>query len=291
MADDQIALRSLLFVPATNPRRMEKAVASAADAVIIDLEDAVAVAEKPAAREAAAQFLQSLPPRPVFVRVNALSTSFCFDDVLAVAPANLHGIILPKVESALHVGILDWLLAQIETKSGKPASSIEILPILETAQGIAASGEIARASSRLRRLAFGAVDLALDMELDLDDESGPIAQARFALALASRQAGLEGPLDTAFVDIANLDRLRASAIRARAMGFQGKMCIHPAQIDTVNAVFTPSEAELERARRIVAAFEQAEASGAAAVAVDGVMVDYPVVAKARRILATAREGR
>ena len=283
------APRSLLFVPATSPRKVEKAFAGAADGVILDLEDAVAVAEKPAARRAVIEILAARRPRLVFVRINALATPFCFDDLLAVASTELDGIMLPKAESAADIGTVDWLLAQLEAKAGKPVGGIELMPILETAKGLTAAAGVARASPRLRRLAFGAVDLALDMELDLDDEAGPMAQARFALALASRQAGLEGPCDTAFVDIADLDRLRASAARARAMGFRGKACIHPAQIEVVNAVFTPGEQELARARRIVTAFEVAEAAGAAAVSVDGIMVDYPVVQQARRLLAMARD--
>ena len=195
---------------------------------------------------------------------------------------------LPKTESAADLAMVDWLLAQLEAKAGKPVGSIEITPIIETARGLAVAAEIAAASKRLRRLAFGAVDLALDMDIDLGDDAGAMAHARFALALASRQAGLEGPLDTVFVDIADLEGLRASTARARAMGFGGKACIHPAQLEVVNAVFTPSEAELTRAQAIVTAFDQAEAAGLAAVSVGGTMVDYPVVLKARRVLAVGR---
>ncbi|MBV8652204.1 MAG: CoA ester lyase [Alphaproteobacteria bacterium] len=279
--------RSLLFVPATSPDKAEKAFASAADGVIVDLEDAVAVAEKPRARELAAQLLKSRRSRRIFLRVNALSTPYCFDDLQTAAAAELDGIVLPKAESASDLATADWVLSQLEAKAGKPAGRIEIMPILETARGVAAAAEIARASKRLKRLAFGAVDFALDMDVDIVDETGAMAQARFAIALASREAGLEGPMDTVFVDIRDLDGLRAASMRARAMGFSGKTCIHPAQIATINEVFSPSEAELARAREIVAAFDAAEAAGAAAVKVGGIMVDYPVVEKARRLLATA----
>lgn len=279
------APRSLLFVPATSPQKAEKAFASAADGVILDLEDSVALAEKAQARQNAAQLLGARRPKLVFLRVNAISTPHCFDDLHVAAAAQIDGIVLPKAESAAELAMVDWVLTQLEAKAGKAAGGIEIVPIIETARGLAAASEIARASSRLRCLAFGAVDLALDMDIDVTDDSGPMAHARFTLALASRQAGLQGPLDTVFVDIRDLDGLRASTLRARAMGFGGKCCIHPAQIETVNAVFTPSEAELARAREIVTAFERAEAAGAAAVSVGGAMVDYPVVEKARRMLA------
>ena len=282
------APRSLLFVPATSPRRVEKAFASVADGVIVDLEDAVALAEKDAARQQAAELLRTRRAGLTFLRVNAVSTPFCYDDLLAAAAAALDGIVLPKAESAADIAMVDWLLAQLEAKAGKPAGSIELMPIIETAKGLAAAAQIATASKRLRRLAFGAVDLALDMDVDLSDDAGAMAHARFALSLASRQAGLEGPLDTVFVDINDPDGLRASTLRARRMGFGGKACIHPAQLEIVNAVFTPSEAELARAQEIVTAFDQAEQAGLAAVSVGGMMVDYPVVLKARRTLAVGR---
>jgi citrate lyase subunit beta/citryl-CoA lyase len=278
----------LLFVPATSPEKAEKAFASIADGVILDLEDAVALAEKPQARENALRLLKTRRPTRVYLRVNAISSPHCFDDLQAASLAELDGIVLPKAESAAELAMVDWVLAQFEAKAGKAVGGIEIVPIVETARGVAAATKIATASKRLRRLAFGAVDLALDMDIDLTDETGALAQARFALTLASRRAGLQGPLDTVFVDIRDPDGLRAAALRARAMGFSGKACIHPAQLEVVNAVFTPSEAELARAREIVAAFEAAEAAGAAAVSVGGVMVDYPVVEKARRVLASNR---
>jgi citrate lyase subunit beta/citryl-CoA lyase len=279
----------MLFVPATSPDKAEKALASAADAVIVDLEDAVAVAEKPRARENAALLLKNRRSTPVYLRVNALTTPFCFDDLATAASAMLDGIIFPKAETASEIATVDWVLTQWEAKRGKPAGSIAMLPILETARGIAAAAQIGQASKRVRQLMFGAVDFALDLDIDIADETGAMAHARFAVALASRQAGLAAPLDTVFTDIRDLDGLRAASNRARAMGFGGKACIHPGQIATINEVFSPSAAELTRAREIVAAFDAAEASGAAAVSVGGVMVDYPVVEKARRVLASARD--
>jgi citrate lyase subunit beta/citryl-CoA lyase len=279
-------LRSLLFTPANGGRKVEKAFASAADAVILDLEDAVAVSEKRAARALAVAALRERA-KPAFVRVNALSTPHCFDDLLAVVPGGPDGIILPKVERASDVLTAEWVIGELERRAGLAPGHVGLELILETGLGIAAAGEIAASGSRVRWLMFGAVDLALDMDVDLDDEAGAIGQARFAVALASRTAGLPGPIDTAFVDIQGLDRLRASAGRARAMGYMGKACIHPAQIAVVNEVFAPSARELERSRRIVAAFEAAERAGSAAVAVDGAMIDYPVVLRAQRKLAQA----
>lgn len=280
--------RSLLFVPATSARKVEKALTGAADGVIVDLEDAVATAEKGQARQDAAGLLAAPRGKTVFVRVNALGTPFCYDDLLMAAAAAIDGIVLPKAESAADILTVDWLLTQLETRAGKQPGALELTPIVETARGVAQAGAIAAASPRVRRLAFGAVDLALDMDVDLEDDAGAINQARFALTLASRAAGLEGPVDTVFTDIADTAGLEASTRRARAMGFGAKACIHPAQIEIVNAVFSPSTAELERAHAIVAAFEEAEAKGLAAVSVGGVMVDYPVVLKARRTLERRR---
>jgi citrate lyase subunit beta/citryl-CoA lyase len=279
-------LRSFLFCPATSDRKIAKAFESAADAVIIDLEDAVAVNEKPAARLALPKILAHRRPKPAYVRINALTTPFCFDDLRQVAAAGPDGIVFPKAESASDLKIVDWVLTQLEAENGHRPGSIELIPIIETAAGIAAAEQIARAVPRVRRLAFGAVDLALDMNLEFDEETGALSHARFAIALASRVAGLEGPVDTAFPDIKDLERLRQTTLNARRMGYRGKCCIHPAQIEIVNAVFTASAEEIDRARRIVSAFEDAERSGAAAVSLDGVMIDYPVADKARRLLAT-----
>ncbi len=239
--------RSLLFVPATSEGKIDRAFASAADGVIVDLEDAVAVSEKPAARRALAVIL-AVPRRlPVYVRVNATSTPSCFQDLLAVTVAGIAGVVLPKAESADEMKTVDWVMRQLETERGLAPGGCPVMPIVETARGLASVDAIAAATPRIRRLAFGAVDLAADMVIDLDDDTGAIAQARFAIARASRAASLEAPFDTAFVDIKDGTRLRASAERALALGFSGKACIHPAQIEIVNEVFTPSSAQLERA--------------------------------------------
>jgi citrate lyase subunit beta/citryl-CoA lyase len=284
---DTRPFRSYLFVPATSERKLDKALTAETDALIVDLEDAVAVSEKPAARLFIAERLRQPLARPIFVRVNDLGTPFAFDDIAAVASPHLTGIVLPKVESAADIAIADWLLAQAERRLGLAAGSIGIIPILETARGLVEAASIAKASPRLRCMMFGMVDLAVDMELDLGDDEGAIQSARFAVALASRAAGLPGPVDTAFIDIADPERLRRSSAQARRMGYAGKSCIHPSQLAIVTEVFSPSAEEIARARRIVAAFEAAEADGVAALKVDGAMIDYPVVIRARRVLAHA----
>jgi citrate lyase subunit beta/citryl-CoA lyase len=277
-------IRSFLFATASNPRHVAKAIDGPSDALIIDLEDAVAIEEKPAARSAIAGLVAGGRTKPLYVRVNGLATPFGFDDLQAVGVAGPDGIILPKVEAPSDLITVDWMLGALEVRNGRPRGSIDVIPIIETARGLAAVHSIAGAVPRVRRLAFGAVDLALDMDLDLSDEVGAMNHPRFALALASRAKGLDGPLDTAFIAIQDLDGLRVSTLNAKKMGYGGKCCIHPSQVEIVNELFTPSSAEIERARRLVAAFAEAERAGSAAFKFDGVMIDYPVVDKARRLL-------
>jgi citrate lyase subunit beta/citryl-CoA lyase len=279
-----VMLRSFLFSPASNARRVDKALSGEADAVIIDLEDAVAVAEKPAARAALPALLEAPRSKQALVRINALGTEFALPDLLAAVPARPDGIVLPKAESAADILTIDWAIGQIERQAGLRPGSMGLVPIVETAKGVAAAGAIAAASPRTTRIALGSVDLALDMECDLDDEAGMLAHARFAVSVASRAAGLEGPIDAAFIDVADSERLKLSAGNGRRLGFTAKFCIHPSQVPVVNATFSPTVEDIARAERIVAGFEAAEREGRAALMVDGLMVDYPVVVRARRLL-------
>ena len=280
--------RSYLCVPATSGRKVDKAYGSAADALILDLEDAVALTEKAAAREALATLVPQAPARPTWIRVNATGTPFCFDDLRAACRPGVAGILLPKVESAEQVRMVDWVMGNLERAQGLPERGIALAGIVETALGLQHVDAIAAAAPRLRRLMFGAVDLAADLGIDIADDAGATSQARFAIAVASRAAGLEPPVDTAYTDIPNVEGLRATTSRALALGYTGKACIHPAQIEVVNAVFTPAPAQVDWARRVVETFEAAERQGLAAVTLDGQMLDYPVVEKARRLLARLR---
>jgi citrate lyase subunit beta/citryl-CoA lyase len=276
--------RSFLFVPATSTRKIDKAFASQADAVIVDLEDAVAISEKPAARAMLAEIVKVPRMLPCWVRINAMSTGFCLQDVIAATRAGIAGIILPKVESSADLVTIDWLMSQLEAEACLADRSVGLMGIVETARGLVHVDAIAQASPRLRRLLFGAVDLAADMAIDIDDSGGATAQARFAITRASRAAGLEAPLDTAFTDIPNLDELRATTTRARGLGYAGKTCIHPSQVDVVNQVFSVSSQERAWAESVVAEFAKAEAQGLAAFKLNGEMIDYPVVERARRLL-------
>jgi citrate lyase subunit beta/citryl-CoA lyase len=278
------AVRSLLFAPANQARRVEKALTLAADAVILDLEDAVAIAEKAAARPLIIEALEKPRTGKLYVRVNALATEWCYGDIVVAVRAGLNGIVLPKVEHAHELRTVDWLIGNLERARDLPAGTVDLIPIIETAVGISNLPAICGACTRVRRLAFGAGDFTLDMGMTWSRDETELLPHRAACVLASRAGGLEPPVDTVWADLRDNEGFVASAKKAAALGFQGKMCIHPDQIAAANAAFTPDEAAVARARRIVAAFEKAEADGLASIQLDGQFIDYPIVQRARRVL-------
>ncbi len=283
-------LRSLLFAPASHARHVQKALSGPADGAIIDLEDAVAVAEKPAARaqvRAAIEAHRSPRGPRVYVRINGLTTPFAYEDLCAVVGSGLDGVILPKTESAAQIATADWLLDQLERMAGLEAGSIELMPIVETAVGLTRLREIATASRRVRRLNFGAGDFSLDTNMTWVVAHEGLLWARVQMVVESRAAGLEPPIDTVYADLDDAEGLAREAAQAQTLGYQGKACIHPRQVEVVNAVFTPSASEVASARAVVDAFERAETSGVAAIQVDGRFIDYPVAARARRTLEIA----
>ena len=279
--------RSFLFTPGNHPRKVAKVFDAGADAVILDLEDAVAIAEKPATRATVVEALKRPRSCLGYVRVNAYDTEFCFRDLTSVVGPWLDGIVLPKVESADQLRSVDWALSNLEAEQGLPAGSIDLMPIIETGKAMADLAAIASSGTRVRRLSFGAGDYTLDMNMVWSLGESELHHARATVAMCSRAAGLEPPLDTIFIHIDKrfqADLTIASEI-PKTMGFQGKMCIHPEQVAPVNRVFTPTDAEVEHARKVVEAFDEAEANGSASIQVDGYFVDYPIVEKARRTLA------
>ena len=266
--------RSYLFVPADRPERFAKALASGADAVIVDLEDAVAPAAKAAARAALAQWLAGaanaphLPHVPLFVRTNAPGTEWFADDLaLCGRSAAVGGVMLPKAE---RVADLDAV------RHAAPGRAL--IPLIETAEGFDHLRALAGAAG-VQRLAFGSIDFQLD--LGITGDGAELLLFRSQLVLASRLASLAAPIDgvtTALDDDAPVAR---DAQAARRLGFSAKLCIHPRQVAAVNASFTPSDVELDWARRVLEAVAR---SGGAAVAVDGKMVDTPVLLRARAVL-------
>lgn len=285
-------LRSFLFTPANHPRRVEKALTLGADAVILDLEDAVAVSEKVAARSAAREALARPRTGRAYVRVNGLGTPWCLGDVLAVVGPGLDGIVLPKVESAADLRTIDWLITSLERERSLAPGAIDLMPIIETAAGFSRLDRIPGARSlkdypgpwRVKCMSFGAADFTGDVGMTWTTGEEELAEVRSRIVIASRAGGLEPPIDTVWIHLKDAAGLRASVERSLRLGFQGRMCIHPDQVEVVNAVFTPTDEAAARARRIVEAFAAAEASGSASIQVDGMFVDYPVVQRAQRIL-------
>jgi citrate lyase subunit beta/citryl-CoA lyase len=278
-------LRSLLFAPGNHARRVEKALSLPADGVILDLEDAVAISEKHSARPAVMAAVKAPRHAALYVRVNALTTEWCYPDIVAVVQAGLDGIILPKVESTDQLRTADWLIAALERERGLPVGKIDLIPIIETALGIRQIDQIACSGTRTKRLAFGAGDFTLDVGMVWSREEMELLPHRSACVVASRAAGIEPPLDTVWADLRDAEGFLQSASRAASLGFQGKMCIHPDQIAPTNAAFTPDEATIARARQVVTAFEQAEEQGLASIQLDGQFIDYPIVQRARRVIA------
>ncbi len=281
-------IRSFLFAPGNHARKVAKVFTVGADAVILDLEDTVAVDEKAATRQAVRQAVASAGGCLAYVRVNAPGSGFFGQDLASVVGPGLEGVVVPKVESARTLQQVDAELARLEDAAGLPGGRIDLMPIIETAAGIEAAIEIAAAVPRVRRLAFGGGDYTLDLDYQWTADEEVLAYARARLSHASRLADIEPPIDTVVLQINDDERFRASAERGRKFGFAGKLCIHPGQVPLCNEVFTPSPEEIEHARAVVAAFQQAEAEGSASIQVDGYFVDYPIVYKAQRILAIAR---
>ena len=282
------AYRSFLFAPGNHARKVEKVFGCGADHVILDLEDAVAKAEKVATRALVVEALKRPRRGGGYVRVNAFNTEFCYGDAAAVVGPWLDGIIFPMCESREQIVAFDWLVGSLERERGMPAGGIDIIPIIETGKGVANARAIAAAGTRVRRMAFGAGDYSLDMNMEWSLGESELEHVRAEMVVASRAAGLEAPLDTVWIHIKDLDNLAKSAKRAKQLGFQGKMCIYPPQVDVVNRAFTPSDEEIAFAKRVVAAFEKAEREGSSSIQLDGFFIDYPIVYKARKTLDMVR---
>lgn len=264
-------MRTALFVPGSRPERFAKALAAGADAVIVDFEDAVEEPLKPQARAHLAAFLQATPAARLWVRVNAAGhPQHLADLALCAEQPGVLGIVLPKAQSPAEVARA--------AATGKP-----VWPIIESAQGVLALAELARAPG-VQRLVFGGLDLALDLALDASLAAGQqvLDHARAQLCLHARAAGLAPPLDGVYPALNDAAGLAAATRHAQAMGYAGALCIHPAQVPAIHAALAPSAEAVAWAQRVLAA-SQAE-GGAGAFRFEGQMVDAPVLARARRVL-------
>jgi citrate lyase subunit beta/citryl-CoA lyase len=291
MSAPVMRLRSPLFAPGDSARKAEKALASPADAVILDLEDSVAPAAKPAARAMVAALLPTVHRRGVIVRINPRGTEWYLADLAAVIPGRPDAVLLPKCAGADDLLALDHHLEVLETAAGLPVGAIGVLPLVtETAASVLAMPAMAAAARRVIGFCFGAEDLSADLGIAprRADHSFPaaIAHARAAMLVAAAAAGVPA-LDTPWPDPRDPQGLAREAACAAEDGFAGKLCIHPAQIEAVNAAFTPSPDRLAWARQVRDAF--AANPGAGVFALDGKMIDRPHLKLAERILAAGGE--
>lgn len=283
------ALRSLLFVPGNRPRMLEKARTLPADAIILDLEDGVPPDEKPAARAMVREALLAGTYGPrVVVRINAFNTDLSQADLEEVLEAGVQAVLLPKAQTPDDVQRLASLVTALERERGLLADSVELLLMVETALGILNAYGMTKADSRVRALCFGGEDLTQDLGAIRTKEGLELAYARAQVVLAARAAGV-GAIDTVYTDLSDQAGLLAEARLARQLGYSGKLLIHPEQIETVHRAFTPSEDEVAYAYRVVKGFEAALARGEGVFALDGKMIDAPIVARAREVLAHAKE--
>ena len=266
-----LAPRSYLFVPGNRPDRYAKAIAAGADAVIVDLEDAVPPDDKPSARAALAAWLS--PEHPVLMRVNAAESEWFREDVALCKTQGVAGVLLPKAER----------VEDIRAIAEHSGTATPILPLIETARGFWNAHALAQ-GHKVQRFVFGSIDFQLDLGIQGEEEE--LLYFRSQLVLVSRVAGLEPPVDGITTAIDDAERVRSDTLRARRLGFGAKLCIHPRQVSPVNACFEPSAEEESWAIRIM---EAAEAVHGAAVSVDGKMVDRPVIARAETILTRIKQ--
>lgn len=279
--------RSKLFVPGNRPERMRKAAQLEADALSLDLEDAVPPDEKAAARAAVVAFLKEAPLRQqAWVRVNARDSGELVADLLALAEIAVDVVNVPKAEHPRDVQLVHDLIDHLERLPGH-RGTFAIVPTIETAAGLRNALAIAQASPRVLALQLGSGDLRKSTGIVATIEA--LRPVRVMLSLAAAEAGV-GVMDSAYTDIANPAGFAAEARDARALGFKGKSCIHPSQVAAANAIFLPTEAEVAEARAIVQAFDAALAKGIGAIQVGGKLVDGPIVDDARRVLAQAAAG-
>jgi citrate lyase subunit beta/citryl-CoA lyase len=283
---DPLIRRSILIVPAHIPRFVDKAHTRGADAICLDLEDAVPPNRKIEARQALASAIRSAGQSgaDIIVRINH-PWEIAYLDLDAAVQPGVTGILLPKCEAPEDVYAIDRMIEERERRLGLPPRSIQLSLALETAKGLLRDKEIAAASPRIRTISSGTEDFATDCELELTDDGWELFYAKARLILVARVNNIEpiGLLGR-IADYGDLDIFRGSTVRAKRLGYRGANCIHPGQVAILNEVFSPTASELARAQRIVEAGRQAEEQGLGAFGVDGKMADIPTVQRAERLL-------
>jgi citrate lyase subunit beta / citryl-CoA lyase len=280
--------RSLLYVPGNMPGMLQNIPVFDADCVMIDLEDAVPLAEKDAARLMARNFLRFYRERnkEMFVRINPLDTPYGADDLREILPALPDGIRLPKADNPELLEKLDTLLTEQEEKLQLEIGHFKIIPSIESARGVLNCVETAQASSRIVALAFGAEDYTASMEIDRTKSGEELFSARMRVVWAAKAAGMQA-IDSIFSDVNDMEALRAETILVKRLGFTGKSLVNPRQIEVIHDVFRPTAEEIRHALEVMEAIKQAHEMGTGVISLKGKMVDAPVVARAAR---TIRSG-
>lgn len=282
-------MRSLLFCPANEPRKVARLSGSGADAIVLDLEDAVADGEKVSARRSAREALPTLRNALRCVRVNPFETGLTPGDVETVVCEDLDALLLPKAETVEDIRRLDRLIGRAEVKNGLAPGHVRVIALVETCAGIAAGAAIAGSGARIIALVLGSGDLGSDLGLPTirGDLGGALAYGRAKIVYDARAAGLPPPLDGPFLKIRDQALLEQDCIVSRSLGHRGRVCIHPDQVPVVNRIYEPDPDEVLFAHKVIYAFAEAERIGSASITVDGIFVDYPIVHKAERIVALA----
>ena len=277
--------RSMLFLPGNNPNMLINGNCLGADAVIFDLEDAVAPAEKDAARILVRNTMRYMDFRgcEIIVRVNSVDTPFWKEDLDAILPENPGLILLPKTGSTSDVLEADAYMTALEEKLGFEKNTVGLMPLIETAMGVENAFQIASASKRVKALFLGAEDLTADLQCKRTKEGREIEYARTRLVVAARAAGVD-VYDTPFTDVNDDEGIWTDAKLAKALGFNGKASISPRHVEVINSVFSPTEAEIEYAYEVMDAIELAKRQGKGAIALHGKMIDAPIVARAQRTI-------
>lgn len=280
--------RALLFLPGDSERKIAKAATLEVDSIVLDLEDGVALSQKETARVLVRQALKTLDfgPRERIVRLNAVGSGLEEADLAATLPGRPDAYLLPKVSDPAAVTWLDAALTAAEARYGWPPGSIRILALIETASGVVNLREIARVGGRLEALLFGAEDLIGDIGGVRTAAGHEILYARSAVVTTAAAFGLAA-IDMVFVALDDLEGLARECREAVELGYQGKMAIHPRQVPVIQAAFTPTAAQVDAARRLIAAYREHERHGVGVFVLDGKMVDAPMLAAARRVLIRA----
>lgn len=281
-------LRSALFIPGNKRNMLEKAFTVRADAIVPDMEDSVPDLEKESARKTVRAFLPELRAVSSLVipRVNSMATGLTRADLEAVIGPNIDGISIGKIDTPGDISEVSLLIARLEERAGLPVGHLKLIPWIETAKAVVNCHDICIASKRIVAVAFGGEDFTNDMGIERLPDDMQLVYARSALCTAARAAEVSA-LDTPYFRFRDIEGLRSNSITAKRLGFKGRFAIHPAQIDTINECFSPSREEIEQARRIVAAYEEAESRGRGSTSLDGLVIDVPVVKRARAVLELA----